>query len=240
MSDIFSRTRMLVGSDALRRLDTARILVFGIGGVGSFTVEALVRAGVGDITVVDNDMIDVTNINRQLFALHSTIGRYKVDVARERLLDINPQLSIHCSNIFLSAETAQQFDFSAYDYVVDAIDTVSAKLLIVQKCAAANTPLISSMGTGNKLRTDFEIADIFDTSGCPLARVMRRELRRLGIGRLTVVYSKEEPRVASRSDDDVGGTRPVPGSISYCPSSAGLMIAGHVIRDIMNGGAENG
>lgn len=233
MADQFSRTRMIIGDAAQAALHRSRVLVFGVGGVGSFAVEALARAGVGTLALVDHDTVDITNINRQLYALHSTVGRLKVEIARARILDINPAAEVAAHPVFLSDETAQSFDFGAWSYVVDAIDTVSAKLLLAERCAAAGTPLISAMGAGNRLIASFEVADIYKTSGCPLARVMRRELKRRGIPRLKVVFSRDEPVRPAPPEGDTGTRRAVPGSISFGPATAGMVLAGEVIRDLI-------
>jgi tRNA A37 threonylcarbamoyladenosine dehydratase len=234
MIDQFSRTRLLLGDEAVQRLRSARVLLFGVGGVGSFAAEALARAGIGTIGLVDNDSVSITNLNRQLVALYSTVGRKKVDVMRERILDINPSADVTAQDVFLSAANIDDFDFSRYDYVADAIDTVSAKLLLASRCHLAKTPLISSMGAGNKLDpTCFEVGDIFNTSGDPLARVMRRELRKLGITRLKVVYSTEEPSKPAGDLEEDTSRRSVPGSISFVPPAAGLILGGEIIRDII-------
>lgn len=224
MDTIKTRTESLIGAPAVEKISRAKIIVFGVGGVGSFVAEALARAGVGTLAIVDNDTVNVTNINRQLIALHSTLGRKKVDVMAERLYDINPSISVQKYDIYYDEYTADNIDFSQYDYVVDAIDKVTSKLIIVERSAAAKVPIISSMGTGNKLNpTFFEIADIYATSVCPLARVMRTELKKRGISKLKVLYSREEPVLRKR----------VPASISFVPGSAGLIIAGEVIKDIV-------
>ena len=229
MSERFSRAERLLGSGAMEKLRNARVLVFGLGGVGSFAVEALARAGVGAIDVVDNDVVAESNINRQLIALSSTVGRKKCDVSVERIADINPDCLVKSYDLFLSADTIDTFDLKIYDYVVDAIDTVKAKLLLIERCAALSVPVISCMGTGNKLDpTRFRVTDIYSTSGCPLARVMRRELRRRGVTSLKVVFSDEEPVAETESD----GSRNVPGSVSFVPPVAGMILAGEVIRDI--------
>lgn len=235
MANQFSRTELLIGSENIEKLNNSRVAVFGIGGVGSFTAEALVRAGVGSIDLIDSDEVSITNINRQIIALHSTVGRAKVDVARDRLLDINPNAVVVSHNMFFTAENAHELDFSNYDYVVDAIDTVTSKLLLVQQANESNTPIICSMGTGNKLDpTALEVADIYDTSVCPLARVMRTQLRKRGVKELKVVYSKEEPLKPADSDEKMPqGRRQIPGSVSFVPSVAGLIIAGEVIKDLI-------
>ena len=226
---IFERTELLLGSDAMEKLFHARVIVFGVGGVGSYVVEALVRSGVGSLTLVDGDTVSESNINRQLVATLSTVGRAKVDVAAEHARDINPAIRVTASHQFFSAENADAFDFTQYDYAVDAIDTVSSKLLIIEKAKRAGIGVISCMGAGNKLDpARFEVADISKTSVCPLAKVMRRELRVRGIQHVKVVFSKEEP---IRRQDPSGG-RPVPGSVAFVPSAAGLMIAAEVVKDL--------
>lgn len=233
MDDIYTRTRMLIG-DGVEKLKNASVIVFGCGGVGSYTAEALARAGVGAITVVDADTVSVSNLNRQLIAVTDTIGKAKAEVQRERILSINPSCRAEALNLFYDSETCGEIDLSRYDYVCDAIDTVSSKILLAVKCKEAGVPLISSMGTGNKLDpTRFEIDDIYNTSVCPLARVMRRELKRRGINKLKVLYSKEEPRVpVSGISEPQSGRRSTPASISFVPGAAGLIIAGEIICDI--------
>ncbi len=221
---------MLIGAEALQKLKSARVAVFGVGGVGGYVVEALVRAGVGSIDLVDHDSVSESNLNRQIIALRSTVGKKKIDVMAERARDINPNIRIVTHDLFFLPDTP--FDFSAYDYVVDAIDTVGGKLSVIERCTAANIPVVSSMGTGNKLGTSpFEVADISKTSVCPLARVMRRELKKRGIERLKVVYSKEEPKKSVVSDGE--GERTPPASISFVPPMAGLLLAGEVIKDLV-------
>ena len=230
MDERFSRSELLLGEDGARRVYGSRVAVFGIGGVGGHAAEALARAGVGKIDLIDADTVSVSNLNRQIVALGSTVGRAKVEVMRERILDINPDCVVTAHKIFYSEENADGIDFSSYDYVIDAIDTVKSKLLLIERANAAGVRIISSMGAGNKLDpTAFEVADIYKTSVCPLARVMRTELRRRAIPSLKVVYSKEEP---SRAVADDSGTRHAPGSISFVPSVAGLILAGEVIKDI--------
>lgn len=220
----FSRTEALIGADTLEKLKGKRVAVFGVGGVGSYTAEALARAGVGSIDLIDNDTVSVTNINRQLIALSSTVGLYKVDVAKERLLDINPDLSVKTLKIFYTPENTGDINFKDYDYVVDAIDCVTAKIDIICKTKELGVPVISAMGTGNKLDpTAFKISDIYKTSVCPLARVMRKELKERGIESLKVVYSEEQPKNS--------GSR-TPSSISFVPSVAGLIIAAEVVKDL--------
>ena len=229
----FSRTSMLIGADSLKKLFNARVAVFGIGGVGGYAVEALARAGVGSIDIIDSDNIELSNINRQILSAHSTVGRQKTVVAMERIKDINPGCTVTIHNIFFTPETADSVDFSLYDYVVDAIDTVAGKKQIILSAKTAGVPVISSMGTGNKLDpTAFRVADIFDTSVCPLARVMRDVCRKNGIESLKVVYSPEKPVKADNS------TR-VPGSVPFVPPVAGFIIAGEVIKDL-TGGSYNG
>ena len=226
MENQFSRTETLIGSEALKKLSRSRVAVFGIGGVGSYVVEALARAGIGSIDLIDNDDVSITNINRQIIALHSTIGEAKVDIAKKRVLEINPNIEVITHKIFFSQNNSKTFNFSNYDYVIDAIDSVSAKIELILRCKEAATPIISSMGTGNKLFPErFEISDIYKTSVCPLAKVMRTELKKRGIKTLKVVYSKETPIKEK-------GQR-VPASISFVPSTAGLIIAGEVIRDLI-------
>ena len=235
MLNQFSRTALLIGEESIKKLRQKRVAVFGVGGVGGFVVEALARAGVGRMDLIDNDTVSLTNINRQIIALHSTIGQSKVQVAKARALDINPDINVTVHETFYLPETAEQFDFTQYDYVVDAIDTVSGKLMLAEQAMKAKTPIISAMGAGNKLdATAFEVADIFKTSVCPLAKVMRRELKKRGIDHLKVVYSKEQPLTPEESEETKGsGKRPVQGSISFVPSVAGLILAGEVIKDLI-------
>lgn len=238
--DQFSRTQLLLGCDSMARLCAAHVAVFGIGGVGGHVVEALARSGVGHLTLVDADTVSLTNINRQIAALHSTLGRAKVDVMGERVLDINPAAQVEARKCFFLPENAGEFDFAEYDYVVDAVDTVAAKLAIVEAAKAAGTPAISAMGAGNKLDPSrFEVADIYDTSVCPLAKVMRKELRRRGVDALKVVYSREQPVAAATGCADAASTEPlapgkrsIPGSTAFSPSAMGLLIAAEVVRDI--------
>ena len=230
-SNAFTRTQMLLGEEAMARLSKARVAVFGIGGVGGHVVEALARSGVGALDLIDSDTISISNLNRQIIALHSTIGKYKVDVAKERVLDINPAIQVAAYKTFYLPETAEQFDFSKYDYIVDAIDTVSGKIQLVMQARQAGVPIICSMGTGNKIHPElFEISDISKTSVCPLAKVMRQELRKRGVNHLKVVYSKELP---IKVEADPGVSKPVPGSNAFTPAVAGLLIAGEVIRDLV-------
>lgn len=234
MSEIFKRTELLLGENAVKKLSGCRVAVFGIGGVGGYTAEALARSGVGKLDLIDNDTVSESNINRQIIALHSTVGRYKVDVMKERILDINPDAEVRIYNTFFMPETEGEFDFTLYDYVVDAIDTVTGKIALAVKADKAGTPIISSMGAGNKLDpTAFEVADIYKTSVCPLARVMRRELKQRGIKKLKVVYSKEAPLSPASDDENGQHKKQTPGSTAFVPSVAGLIIAGEVIKDLI-------
>lgn len=232
-----SRMEALIGEDSVKKLNKSHVAVFGLGGVGSYVTEALARAGVGTITLVDHDVIASSNINRQLYALTSTMGKNKVDVAKERILQINPKACVYAYNARYDKETEAQgiFDFCQFDYVVDAIDTVTSKLLLVKSCNGARTPIISCMGTGNKLdATAFEVADISKTSVCPLAKVMRRELKKLGITTLKVVYSTEQPITPDFDDDAVESQRrQTPASVSFVPPVAGFILAGEVIKDLI-------
>ncbi len=230
--DFIQRTENLIGTDAAEKLNSAKVAVFGLGGVGSYIAEALARAGVGELHLIDGDEVALSNINRQLFALRSTLGKKKTEAAKERLLDINPHLKIYEYPIFYSKENQEQVPFEGLDYVADAIDTVTSKLLIAEKAFSTGIPVIASMGTGNKLDPmKFEITDISKTSVCPLARVMRLECKKRGIKKLTVLYSKEIPQKATAPESD--GKKNPPASISFVPSAAGLMIAGKIIRDII-------
>ena len=222
----FSRTELLLGEEAMEILKNARVAVFGIGGVGGYVTEALARSGVGALDLTDKDRVCLSNLNRQIIATHKSIGKYKTEVMRERILDINPEAEVRTHECFYLPETKGEFDFSSYSYVVDAVDTVTAKLSLAEEAKAAGEPMISSMGAGNKLNPFlFETADIYETSVCPLARVMRRELRKRGIDHLKVVYSKEAPLRPLREADG-------PGSTAFVPSVAGLLIASEVIRDL--------
>ncbi len=251
MEDLFSRTETLIGAAALKKLSEARVAVFGLGGVGSYAAEALVRSGVGALDLVDNDRIHSSNMNRQLFALRSTEGAYKVDAAAARFSDINPDCRIVTHRLFFSPETAGAIDFSQFDYIIDAIDSVGSKLALVQAAHTFRTPIISCMGTGNKLNpTAFTVGDVFETSVCPLARVMRRELRKRGIAHLKVVYSTETPttHVDFSADESIcvsadaaGDTthvslrRSTPASIAFVPPVAGFILAGEAIKDLIAG-----
>ncbi len=234
MLNQFSRTELLLGKDAMEILKNSRVAVFGIGGVGGHTVEALARSGVGTLDIIDNDKVSLTNINRQLFATLSSVDEYKVDVAKRRIEDINPECIVNVYKTFYSTENSEEFDFSLYDYVVDAIDSVSSKIELIMRADEKAVKIISSMGAGNKLdATRFEVSDIYKTSVCPLARVMRYELKKRGIKNLKVVYSKEEPIKPYESGEKVEGKRQIPGSVAFVPSVAGLIIAGEVIRDLI-------
>ncbi|MDR1689480.1 MAG: tRNA threonylcarbamoyladenosine dehydratase [Clostridiales bacterium] len=226
----FSRTRMVLGDEALEKLSSFSVAIFGIGGVGSFAAEALARSAVGHLTLCDNDTVCESNLNRQLTALHSTLGKYKAEVMAQRILDINPNCKAEALLCFYASETAHTIDLSKFSYIVDAIDTVSSKILLAEKAKQANTPIISCMGTGNKLNPEmFEVADIYKTSYCPLAKVMRKELRARGITSLKVVYSREEPVSVSIEN----GGRHIPGSVSFVPPVAGMILAGEVIKDLI-------
>ncbi len=239
MVNQFSRTELLLGAEGMEKLRKSRVAVFGVGGVGGYVVEALARSGVGTLDLIDNDKVCITNINRQIIATMDSVDKYKVDVAKERILQINPYAVVNVHKVFYLPETEGQFDFSEYDYVVDAIDTVKGKLALVLNARKAGTPIICSMGAGNKMHPElFEIADIYKTSVCPLARVMRQELKKLGVKSLKVVYSKEKPVVpASEKAEEIKSAevavkKVIPGSNAFVPPAAGLIIAGQVIRDI--------
>lgn len=232
MREEFSRTSMLIGEENVKKLSGCHIAVFGIGGVGGYVVEALARSGVGKLDLIDSDTVNITNINRQIIATHDTLGISKVDAATERVRSINPDIKVSIYNTFYLPENSAEFDFTKYDYIIDAVDTVTAKIEIIVNAKKVGTPVISCMGTGNKLNpTLFEVSDIYKTSVCPLARVMRRELKQRGIKSLKVVYSKEEPIKSEIADSETGKT--VPASISFVPSVAGLIIAGEVIKDLI-------
>lgn len=229
MEQPFSRTEILLGAEGINRLRRASVAVFGIGGVGGYVVEALARSGVGHLHLIDHDTVSVSNLNRQIIATVSTIGRYKVDVAKERVLDINPEAEVSVYRTFFAPDMAEEFDFAGYDYVVDAIDTVTGKIALIMEAKQAGTPVISSMGAGNKLDASaFEVADIYRTSVCPLAKVMRRELKKRGVRKLKVVYSREQP---------VSNNRP-PGSNGFVPAAAGLVLAGEVVKDLAGVGVD--
>ena len=236
MIEQFSRTEILLGSDAMKKLYGARVAVFGIGGVGGYTVEALARCGVGALDLIDSDTVSVSNINRQILATHSTVGKLKVDVAKARVLDINPNCDVKTYPCFYLPDTADQFDFTQYDYIVDCIDTVTGKLQLVERAVAAGTPIICSMGTGNKLDPSaFQVADISKTTMCPLARIMRKELKKRGINHLKVVYSQEEALTPVGTEEECAllGKRQIPGSTAFVPGTAGLILAGEVIKDLI-------
>ena len=231
MRDELQRTQMLLGREGLERLQASRVAVFGIGGVGGYAAEALARSGVGALELVDKDVVDISNLYRQIIALHSTVGRSKAEVMKERIRDINPEIQVRARECFFLPDTADAFDFTAYDYVIDAVDTVTAKIEIIVRARQAGVPVISSMGAGNKLRPElFEVSDIYDTSVCPLAKVMRKELKKRGIPSLKVVYSREMPRKPQA--DAPGEGRVPPGSVAFVPSVAGLIAAGEVIKDL--------
>ena len=232
MEDMFSRTRMLLGDEAMARLSLSRVAVFGLGGVGGHVVEALARSGVGALDLIDSDRVALSNLNRQIIATRDTLGMLKVDAAKARVLAINPDCRVRAYPVFFLPETADQFDFTQYDYVVDAIDTVAGKLQLILAAQAAGVPVISSMGAGNKLDpTAFRVADISETSVCPLARTMRRELRKRGVEHVKVVYSTE-PALSPAPADEPTGRRATPGSTAFVPAVAGLILAGEVVKDI--------
>lgn len=250
MLNQFSRTELLFGKEAMERLSASRVAVFGVGGVGGYAVEALVRSGIGAIDLIDDDKVCLTNLNRQIIATRKTVGKYKTDVMKERILEINPDCHVTVHNCFYLPETKDEFDFTNYSYVIDAVDTVTAKIQLVMQAEESHTPIISSMGAGNKLNpAEFEVADIYKTSVCPLAKVMRRELKKRGIKKLKVVYSKEQP-IRPIADDNNGcrtscicppgaehkctERRSIPGSTAFVPSVVGLVIASEVIKDLAN------
>lgn len=237
MLDQFSRTELLLGREGMERLARAHVAVFGLGGVGGYTAEALVRSGVGALDLIDSDRVSLTNLNRQILATHRTLGQYKADAARERALEINPDAVVNARKVFYGPGAAGEFDFSCYDYVVDAIDTVTGKLALIHQALEAGTSVISCMGAGNKLDpAAFRVADIYETSVCPLARVMRKELKRRGVKQLKVVYSQEPPRGPEGAlyQESLAGEvrRQVPGSAAFVPAAAGLILAGEVVRDL--------
>lgn len=236
MKEEFVRTAMLLGEEAVEKLQAARVAVFGVGGVGGYAVEALARCGVGAMDLIDSDTVSRSNINRQILATHSTVGMLKVDAAKNRVLDINPDCVVTTYPIFYLPETAEQFDFTKYDYIVDCIDTVTGKLQLVERAVAAGTPIICSMGTGNKLDPSaFRVADISKTSMCPLARIMRKELKKRGIDHIKVVYSQEEALTPAVDEEELKrtGKRQIPGSVAFVPGAAGLVLAGEVVKDLI-------
>ena len=235
MIEQFSRTEILLGEASMERLYNARVAVFGVGGVGGYVVEALARCGIGQLDLCDSDTVSISNINRQILATHSTVGMLKVDAARNRILDINPACTVRTYPFFYLPDTADRFDFTEYDYIVDAIDTVTGKLQLVERAHAAGTPSICSMGTGNKLDASaFQVADISKTSMCPLARIMRKELKKRGINHVKVVYSQEEALTPAVDKEELErtGKRQIPGSTAFVPGAAGLLLAGEVVRDL--------
>jgi tRNA A37 threonylcarbamoyladenosine dehydratase len=240
MGNQYSRTRLLLGEEGMHKLRSARVILFGLGGVGGYTAEALARSGVGHMDLVDDDTVSLTNLNRQILATHNTVGQHKVDVARQRILDIDPTIQVRTYKTFYLPETAEQFDFSQYDYVIDAIDTVTGKLNLIAQAKAAGVPVISCMGTGNKLdATGFKVADISKTSGCALARIMRKECAKRGIKGVKVVYSEElpltpevDPNEPPEPQREGSSRRSLPGSTAFVPGVAGLIMAGEVIKDL--------
>lgn len=241
MDNQFTRTQSLIGKRALNKLSSSKVIIFGLGGVGGYVAEALARCGVGKLCLVDNDTINVTNLNRQIIATHETIGEYKADAMKKRVLSINPAAEVEAVKCFYLPETADKFDFTEYDYVIDAVDTVTAKIEIATRAISCGTPVISCMGTGNKLNpAALQVADIFETSVCPLARVMRRELKKRGVKSLKVVYSREEPVLPLQQDSVLNGEKPednlkkaVPASVPFVPAAAGLLIAAEAVRDLI-------
>jgi tRNA A37 threonylcarbamoyladenosine dehydratase len=234
---MFSRTQLLLGKAAMDKLAKAHVAVFGIGGVGGYVVEVLARSGIGALTLIDKDVVDVTNLNRQIIALHSTVGQPKVEVARQRVLDINPDCRVTTFEMFYLPENADSFDFSQYDYVVDCVDTVTAKLDLIRRCHEQQVPLLSCMGAANKMdATAFRVADIYKTNMDPLAKIIRKKLRKLGIPQQKVVYSEEEPMTPAEVSTETKPTgRPVPASNAFVPAAAGLVAGGEVVKDLING-----
>lgn len=234
MPDQFSRTARLIGQEAIEKLQASRIAIFGIGGVGGYTAEALARSGVGSFDLIDNDTVALSNLNRQIIATHATLGLPKVQVMTERIHNINPKAKVQPHQCFFLPENAHEFDFSQYDYVVDAVDTVAAKITIILAAQAAGTPVISSMGAGNKMEpAKFQVADIYKTSVDPLARVMRQELKKRGVKKLKVVYSTEQPLIPLEEADEASAKRALPGSTAFTPSVAGLILAAEVVKDLI-------
>lgn len=253
MEQALIRTEMVLGRETMERLASCRVAVFGIGGVGGYVAEALARSGVGTLELIDNDRVNPSNLNRQILALHSTLGMYKVDAAAARIRDINPAITVRTSKAFYLPETREHFDFSGYDYVADCIDTVTGKLDLVLQCRAAGTPIISAMGTGNKLDPSLlQVADIYETAVCPLARIMRKELRRRGVERLQVVYSREEPQPLKAAPPEEPAPEPgspaeygskrrsIPGSTAFVPAAAGLLMASVIVRELTGTAARSG
>ena len=235
MKEQYARSELLLGSEAMEKLRRSRVAVFGVGGVGGYVVEALARCGIGELDLIDNDTVSITNLNRQIIALHSTIGRLKTEVASERVHDIDPDIKVTIHSMFFMPDTADEIDFTQYDYVVDAIDTVTGKIEIIIRSQTAGTPVISAMGAGNKLDpAGFMVSDIYKTKGCPLAKVMRHELKKRGVRKLKVVYSEEQPITPKGSTEVPSpGRRATPGSLAFVPSAAGLVIAGEVVGDLI-------
>lgn len=228
----FSRTEILLGEKSMEKLRSACVAIFGIGGVGGYVAESLVRSGIGNFVLIDNDEVSLTNLNRQIIATHSSLGMAKVECMKERMLDINPEVNVVCKKMFFLPENSDEIDFSKFDYVVDAIDTISAKIEIIMKCQKHDIPVISAMGAGNKLDPSrFKVSDVYKTSVCPLARVMRNELKKRGVKKLKVVYSDESPKKVGIKDEQSG--KMIPGSISFSPASCGLVIASEVIKDLI-------
>ena len=235
-NEVFSRTERLFGREAMETLARSRVAVFGVGGVGGYAVEALARSGIGALDLIDSDRISLSNLNRQILALHSTVGRYKVEVAAERVRDINPACTVRSYPVFFLPETRGQFDFTQYDYVVDAIDTVTGKLALIEAAREAGVPILCSMGAGNKTEASaFEVADLYETAVCPLARILRKECRKRGIESLKVVYSREKPLRAAEESGEAPpeGRRDLPGSTAFVPAAAGLILAGEVVKDLI-------
>lgn len=241
MQTQFERTKLLIGEESLEKLKNARVAIFGVGGVGGYVCEALVRSGIGSFDLIDNDTVCLSNLNRQIIATHSSVGKYKVDVMRDRMLDINPEVNVRVYKCFFLPENAHEFPFAEYDYVVDAVDTVTAKIELVMKCQEEGVPIISSMGTGNKMEASaFKVTDIYKTKMCPLAKVMRYELKKRGVKKLKVVYSEEIPlnpmvrslEVAANADKTVASRRSTPGSLAFVPPVSGMIIAGEVVKDL--------
>lgn len=244
MNEQFARTQILLGDEAMNRLQNAHVAVFGVGGVGGYVCEALVRSGVGQFDLIDSDEVCLSNINRQIIATHDTVGQYKVDVMKARMLTINPDVKVNVHRCFFLPENADEFPFASYDYVIDAVDTVTAKIELVMKCQEEGVPIISSMGAGNKLDASaFKVADIYRTNVCPLAKVMRRELKKRGVKKLKVVYSEEQPLTPLIDENQIkcdasdepsarSSRRATPGSVAFVPSVVGLIIAGEVVKDI--------